>query len=76
MCTSLQIIADLVEDGARANREDVMGVTPLHFAALRGDLEMVKFFLSNGGKVNAVDKLKVLQSGIDPFVITRRWEDI
>jgi ankyrin repeat protein len=60
MCSSLQLVADLVEDGARANREDVMGITPLHFAALRGDLEMVKFFLSNGGKVSAVDKLRVL----------------
>jgi ankyrin repeat protein len=45
-------------------------VTPLHLAALRGDLEIVKLMLANGGKINAVDKTKVFFWLKEQFAIT------
>lgn len=38
-------------------RNDKIGYSCLHYAAVRGDLEIIKFFLSRGAKVDLVDKL-------------------
>jgi len=51
----LPTIKYLVETvGANVNAADYGGYTPLHFAAARGDNELIKYLVSNGANVKAV----------------------
>lgn len=43
----------LISKGAKVNVRYESGFTPLHYACLRGDLEMVKLFVNNGANINA-----------------------
>jgi hypothetical protein len=38
------------------NMRDDRGLTPLHYAAARGDNEMIKYLVSKGADVKAVDR--------------------
>jgi ankyrin repeat protein len=38
----------LIDDGANVNARSDYGFTPLHFAAARGDYEVVQFLLDHG----------------------------
>ena len=57
----------LVEEfGADVNVPDSWGYTPLHYAALRGDLEMIRYFVEKGADVAALTRL-----GMSPVDMTR-----
>ena len=43
----------LISKGADVNATDVNTSTPLHFAAISGDIEVVQLLLANGANVNA-----------------------
>jgi len=54
------------------NAVDPQGMTPLHYAALRGDAQLASFFIANGANVNALDYSNMSPLGIcidsdDPF---------
>lgn len=44
----------LIQQGANVNSTDLVGNTPLHFAAMEGHLRLVEVFLSINAQVNAV----------------------
>lgn len=48
----LRIVRLLIKAGAPLDFRDSQGVTPLHIAARRGDLELVKMFLDAGANVS------------------------
>ncbi|MSR35994.1 MAG: ankyrin repeat domain-containing protein [Gemmatimonadetes bacterium] len=53
----LPVVKYLVEEhGADVNARDMAGETPLHNAAARGDNELVKYLVSKGADVMAVDR--------------------
>jgi hypothetical protein len=47
----------LDEQGADVNLEDSWGYTPLHYAASRGDNEMIRFLVERGADVKAITRL-------------------
>ena len=46
----------VVAKGAKVNGHDIMGITPLAYAALTGKTEVMDFLISNGGQVNAKNR--------------------
>ncbi len=54
---TLDEIKKLLAQGADVNARDTMGVSPLHFAAARGDKEIAEHLISKGANVNAVDNI-------------------
>ena len=53
----LPAVRYLVEElGADVNARDHNGYTPLHHAAARGDVEMIRYFVERGGDVMAVSR--------------------
>ena len=53
----LPAVKYLVEElGADVNARDAAGETPLHNAAARGDNELIKYLVSKGASVTAVDR--------------------
>ena len=57
----------LVEEfGADLNIPDSWGYTPLHYAAIRGDLEMIRYLVDLGADVAALTRL-----GMSPVDMTR-----
>ncbi len=60
----LNTVKYLVEEqGADVNLPDSWGYAPLHFAAVRGDNELIQYLVSKGADVNAVNRLG--QSAVD-----------
>ena len=54
----LPAVRYLVEElGADVNRRDEEGYTPLHNAASRGDLEVIRFLVEHGADVTAVSRV-------------------
>ena len=48
----------LIEElGADANQRDDEGYTPLHNAASRGDVEMIRYLVEHGADVTAVSRV-------------------
>lgn len=47
----------MLEDGVNVDIRDEMGSTPLHYCALRGDVDMAKFLLESGAEVDAANNL-------------------
>lgn len=48
----------LVEElGADVNRPDSWGYTPLHYAAVRGDDELIRYLVAHGADVKAITRL-------------------
>ncbi len=57
----------LVEEfGADVNTPDSWGYTPLHYAAIRGDLEMIHYLVDRGANVETLTRL-----GMSPVDMTR-----
>lgn len=54
------------EHGADVNVPDSWGYTPLHYAAIRGDLEMIRYLVDLGADVAALTRL-----GMSPVDMTR-----
>jgi len=52
----LKSLEYLITQGANINTKDNIGRTPLHYAAARSDISVVKFLVSKGAKVNATDR--------------------
>ena len=53
----LAVVKYLVEEhGANVNARDLAAATPIHNAAARGDNELIKYLVSKGGDVMAVDR--------------------
>ncbi|MGQ0582466.1 MAG: ankyrin repeat domain-containing protein [Reyranella sp.] len=50
-----EIAALLLANGADVNAKDFLGITPLHNAAVRGVLDMVRFLVEQGADINAKD---------------------
>ena len=50
------LIQRLINEGTDVNRMVGNGITPLHYAALRGGLKVAKLLIDNGADVNAYDK--------------------
>ncbi|MCL2104127.1 MAG: ankyrin repeat domain-containing protein [Kiritimatiellaeota bacterium] len=48
-------IKHFASQGANVNAKDVFGRTPLHWAAICGNIEAIKFLVSQGADVNARD---------------------
>ena len=46
----------LINAGAKINIQNVHGYTPLHFAALRNNINLVRIFVQAGAKVNLVNR--------------------
>jgi uncharacterized protein len=54
----LNAVKYLVEElGADVNAPHSWGYSPLHYAAVRGDIPMIDYLLSKGAKLNAVSRL-------------------
>ena len=51
-----EIAFALLQDGADPNAKDSNGMSPLAYAAFRGDIEMVKALLEKGADVSSKDK--------------------
>jgi ankyrin repeat protein len=60
----MRIFAILVKAGARINAKDRVGNTPLHYAADRNQIEMVKLLLGLKATVDAENK-----QGMTPLMI-------
>ena len=45
----------LLEQGAKVNAVDNLGMTPLHWASLKGHVELIRLLLFYGADVNARD---------------------
>jgi len=54
------------ENGADVNAVDAWGYTPLHYAAVRGDEELIRYLVSKGADVTALSRL-----GQSPVDLTR-----
>lgn len=52
---SVQMAQFLLERGANINQQDLYGRTPLHKAAIRQDITMVRFFIENSADVSIKD---------------------
>jgi ankyrin repeat protein len=53
----LNVVKYLVEEhGADVNTRDFQGESPIHNAAARGDNELIKYLVSKGGDVMAIDR--------------------
>ena len=52
-CKNFWIIEILISNGVDVNAEDVLGYTPLHYAASSKDINLVKYLISNGAKIPA-----------------------
>ncbi|KAK2762051.1 hypothetical protein FQN54_001057 [Arachnomyces sp. PD_36] len=65
---SVPIARLLLEAGANINQNTLFAVTPLHRAARRGDIGVVKLFLEHGADVNALDSHgESVLHGVDNF---------
>jgi ankyrin repeat protein len=54
----LPAVQFLIEElGADPNERDGWGYTPLHYAAARGDNELIEYLVSKGGDVGAITRL-------------------
>lgn len=51
----LQMVKDLIDNGADVNQTDDSGATPLHWAANKGYEAIAKVLINNGAEVDAVD---------------------
>lgn len=47
-----KLLQTLLANGAKPNRIDVQGRTPLHYAVIQDDMEAVKILLDNGADIN------------------------
>lgn len=55
---NLELVKELIKNGANVNQPDHAGNTPLHEAALNGHYEIAKVLIENGANVN-------VQNGVD-----------
>ena len=53
MDVNFKIIEILISKGVDVNTKDILGNTPLHYAATRKDLILVKYLISNGAEIPA-----------------------
>ena len=51
------MIKYLIEHGADISKEDNFGWTPLHFACLYGNINLVKYLIDNGADINKMSIL-------------------
>ena len=52
----LDVVTDLLAQGADVNAKDPSGATALHYSAMRGHEEIAKVLLANGADVNSTDE--------------------
>ena len=52
----IQEVSQLLRDGYQPNVFDELGKTPLHYAAERGHLDVMRLLLASGADVNAHDE--------------------
>ncbi|WP_420535738.1 ankyrin repeat domain-containing protein [Brachyspira intermedia] len=50
----------LVRNGANVNYRNKVNYTPLMYACIKGDLNLVKLLLDNGADINAVNHKKII----------------
>ncbi|CAM9813030.1 unnamed protein product [Lampetra planeri] len=72
----LDVVRDMVTQGADVNRLLEAGRRPLHYAADSGQLDILKFLLSNGADVNCSESShekcsKLLVSAVDFIALLR-----
>lgn len=60
--SDVQLVQKLVKKGADINFKDKNGSTPLHYAAVYGNMKIVKYLVKNGADVCARNN-----KGVDPF---------
>jgi len=65
----------LLENGAKPNRANQLGVTPLIAAARRGKKDVVKVLLQHGADVNAIS-LEVRKCQFLAVCITAPWQPV
>jgi ankyrin repeat protein len=54
----LALIRRLIAKGADVNALGINGITPLHWAAFKGDVALAKLLFANGADANAYDKYR------------------
>ena len=54
----LNIVKNLVQNGAKINARNKFKCTPLHYAACNGDLDIVHYFLDHGAQIEAKDDVE------------------
>lgn len=70
----VDIMEELIKNGADVNLRDNLGRTALHFACIRGNLEGVKLLVESGADINLVDLTRSRKKPIDYAVEYERKE--
>lgn len=55
VCRDIKIVELLIKNNAKINPKNIWGETPLHVAAERGDIHMMKYLLSHKADIEARD---------------------
>ena len=61
----LSIAELLISKGAYVNDQDSQGKAPLHYAAIKGHIDMVELLLTNGADIEAKTTQPILTNGAD-----------
>ncbi len=67
--SNVRRVRELIEEGISPQEEDENGLSPLHYAALTGCLDMAKLLVNRGADVNAA--LPEF-GGLTPFMLARK----
>ena len=62
MIGDLQVVSDSLAANMDPNSRDGCGMTPMHFAAIYGHVNVISALLAAGGRVDAVDEVNIMLS--------------
>jgi hypothetical protein len=67
---NIHILELLLKNGAKPDKTDIDGNTPLHYAAMRGTVEVAQFLMQNGS--NTIYNMN--KQGLVPYEVCTRSE--
>jgi ankyrin repeat protein len=65
----MELVKSLCDEGFDFDQTDYRGRTPMHIAAINGDIDLLEFLLSKNVNLDTVDTM-----GMSPLYLACRWK--